>query len=157
MIQREKIEELLKLPTEERRRVLRLLQESLTEEGETVASSTNGDQTSPAAKWLLSMAGRYSGGPVILLPAPMRSSALRSISTVGSSRISYDGPARLWISVCLAQCLRIRTPGNNSRSGKYSGTNCSTHPRYYRSCISSSSTSITKPLPISLRALRRPN
>ena len=63
MIQREKIEELLKLPTEERRRVLRLLQESLTGEGETVASSTNGDQTSPAAKWLLSMAGRYSGGP----------------------------------------------------------------------------------------------
>jgi hypothetical protein len=63
MIQREKIEELLKLPTEERRQVLRLLQESLTNEGETVALSENGDQTSPAAKWLLSMAGRYSGGP----------------------------------------------------------------------------------------------
>lgn len=63
MIQREKIEELLKLPTEERRQVLRLLQESLTNEGETVALSTNGDQPSPAAKWLLSMAGRYSGGP----------------------------------------------------------------------------------------------
>jgi hypothetical protein len=63
MIQREKIEELLKLPIEERRRVLRLLQESLTEEGETVAPSSNRDQTSPAAKWLLSMAGRYSGGP----------------------------------------------------------------------------------------------
>jgi hypothetical protein len=63
MIQREKIEELLKLPTEERRRVLRLLQESLTAERETVASSTDGEQTSPAAKWLLSMAGRYSGGP----------------------------------------------------------------------------------------------
>jgi hypothetical protein len=62
MIQREKIEELLKLPVEERRRVLRLLQESLTEEGDVVASSTNGAQTSPAAKWLLSMAGRYSGG-----------------------------------------------------------------------------------------------
>jgi hypothetical protein len=63
MIQREKIEELLKLSTEERRRVLRLLQESLTEEGETLASSINGDQPSPAAKWLLSMAGRYSAGP----------------------------------------------------------------------------------------------
>ncbi len=63
MIQREKIEELLKLPAEERRRVLRLLQASLTEEGKTVAPSTNGDQTSAAAKWLLSMAGRYSGGP----------------------------------------------------------------------------------------------
>jgi len=62
MIQREKIEELLKLPTEERRQVLRLLQESLPKEGEPVAPSTNGDQTSPAAKWLLSMAGRYSGG-----------------------------------------------------------------------------------------------
>jgi hypothetical protein len=63
MIQREKIEELLKLPAEERRRVLRLLQASLTEERKTVAPSTNGDQTSPAANWLLSMAGRYSGGP----------------------------------------------------------------------------------------------
>lgn len=62
MIQREKIEELLKLPTEERRRVLRLLQESLTPEDE-AASSTNRDQPSSAAKWLLSMAGRYSGGP----------------------------------------------------------------------------------------------
>lgn len=62
MIQREKIEELLKLPTEERRRVLRLLQESLTQEDEAV-SSTNRDQPSSAAKWLLSMAGRYSGGP----------------------------------------------------------------------------------------------
>ena len=63
MIQREKIEELLKLPTDERRRVLRLLQESLVEEREAEAPSTNGVQTSPAAKWLLSMAGRYSGGP----------------------------------------------------------------------------------------------
>jgi hypothetical protein len=63
MIQREKIEELLKLPVEERRRVLRLLQESLPDEGEAVAPVTNGDQTSPAAMWLLSMAGRYSGGP----------------------------------------------------------------------------------------------
>ena len=63
MIQREKIEELLKLPTEERRQVLRMLQESLLKEGEPLAQSTNGDQTSPAAKWLLSIAGRYSGGP----------------------------------------------------------------------------------------------
>jgi len=63
MIRREKIDELLNLPPDERRRVLRLLQESLTEESEAVARSTNGDQTSPAAKWLLSMAGRYSGGP----------------------------------------------------------------------------------------------
>ena len=63
MIQREKIEELLRMPVEERRRVLRLLQESLPEEGEAVAPSSIGNQTSPAAKWLLSMAGRYSGGP----------------------------------------------------------------------------------------------
>ena len=63
MIQREKIEELLKLPAEERRRVLRLLQESLLTESEAVTSSQNGSQASPAAKWLLSMAGRYSGGP----------------------------------------------------------------------------------------------
>jgi len=60
MIQREKIEELLKLPAEERRRVLRLLEESLLEDAETVIP--NGSQTSPAAQWLLSMAGRYSGG-----------------------------------------------------------------------------------------------
>jgi hypothetical protein len=63
MIQKEKIEDLLKLPIEERRRVLRLLQESLLEEGEADSPSPDGDQTSPAAKWLLSMAGRYSGGP----------------------------------------------------------------------------------------------
>jgi len=63
MIHREKIEELLKLPAEERRRLLQLLQASLTEESKTVGPSTNEDQTSPAAKWLLSMAGRYSGGP----------------------------------------------------------------------------------------------
>ena len=63
MIPREKIEELLKLPAEERRRVLRLLQESLPQEGDAVAPSTIEDQTSSAAKWLLSMAGRYSGGP----------------------------------------------------------------------------------------------
>ncbi|MDQ3668409.1 MAG: hypothetical protein M3410_17905 [Acidobacteriota bacterium] len=63
MIQREKIEELLRLPADERRRVLRLLQESLHEKGEDTEQSANGDQVSPAAKWLLSMAGRYSGGP----------------------------------------------------------------------------------------------
>ncbi len=64
MIQKERIEELLKLPAEERRRVLRLLQESLPGEGnKVVAPSPSGDQTSSAAKWLLSMAGRYSGGP----------------------------------------------------------------------------------------------
>ena len=63
MIQSEKIEELLSLPVDERRWVLRLLQESLPPEGERQAQPTNGDQTSPAAKWLLSMAGRYSGGP----------------------------------------------------------------------------------------------
>lgn len=63
MIQREKIEEILKLPAEERRQVLRLLQESLPGEGQDETQSSNGDQISPAAKWLLSMAGRYSGGP----------------------------------------------------------------------------------------------
>lgn len=63
MIKREKIEELLSLPVDERRQVLRLLQESLPAQDETESQSTNGDQASPAAKWLLSMAGRYSGGP----------------------------------------------------------------------------------------------
>jgi hypothetical protein len=62
MIQREHIEELLKLPADERRRVLRLLQESLRREKEESLTSENGDQSS-AATWLRSMAGRYSGGP----------------------------------------------------------------------------------------------
>jgi hypothetical protein len=62
MIQREQIEELLKMPADERRRVLQLLQASLSGE-KTETPLVNGRQTSPAAKWLLSMAGRYSGGP----------------------------------------------------------------------------------------------
>jgi hypothetical protein len=62
MIQREKIDELLNLPIDERRRLLRLLQDSLLDEGERQSQSTNADQPSPAAMWLLSMAGRYSGG-----------------------------------------------------------------------------------------------
>jgi hypothetical protein len=60
MIHREQIKELLSLPVDERRRLLRLLQESLPGEAE---RPSNGDQPSPAAKWLLSVAGRYSGGP----------------------------------------------------------------------------------------------
>jgi hypothetical protein len=63
MIKREKIKELLNLPVDERRKVLQLLQESLPSQAERQSQSTNGDQASPAAKWLLSMAGRYSGGP----------------------------------------------------------------------------------------------
>lgn len=63
MIQREKIEELLKLPAEERRRLLHLLQEILHKKGEDVDQPANEGQLSPAADWLLSMAGRYSGGP----------------------------------------------------------------------------------------------
>jgi hypothetical protein len=63
MIKREKVEELLNLPVDERREVLRLLQESLPAQDEPQSQSTNGNQTSPAARWLLSMAGRYSGGP----------------------------------------------------------------------------------------------
>jgi hypothetical protein len=85
MNQREKIEELLNLPADERRQVVRLLQESLpgnlrdyaerassppVREGLVTQSHGNSesflpsnDQASPAAKWLLSMAGRYSGGP----------------------------------------------------------------------------------------------
>jgi hypothetical protein len=61
MIRREQIEELLKMPVDERRRVLQLLQASLPED-KTETPLVNGG-TSPAAKWLLSMAGRYSGGP----------------------------------------------------------------------------------------------
>jgi len=65
MIRREQIEELLKMPVDERRRLLQLLQASLSgEKTETpLVNGGNAGQTSPAAKWLLSMAGRYSGGP----------------------------------------------------------------------------------------------
>jgi hypothetical protein len=62
MIRREQIEEFLKMPVDERRRVLQLLQASLPEDQDETPLG-NGGQTSPAAKWLLSMAGRYSGGP----------------------------------------------------------------------------------------------
>jgi len=82
MIQREKIEEILNLPLEERRQLLRVLQESLPEKGGDTEQFANGDQVSPAAKWLLSMAGRYSGGSGIPPPVPTRSSVPRSISTV---------------------------------------------------------------------------
>jgi hypothetical protein len=77
MIADEKIEELLKLPAEERRRVIRLLQQSLRENDEAVVPCTSGDQTSPAAKWLLSMAGRYS-----LEPGNTESTRESSSSTV---------------------------------------------------------------------------
>ena len=62
MIRREQVEELLKMPVDERRRVLQLLQASLSGD-QTETPLVNGGQPSPAAKWLLSMAGRYSGGP----------------------------------------------------------------------------------------------
>ena len=62
MIGREQIEELLKMPVDERRRVLQLLQASLPGDG-TKTPSVNRGQSSAGAQWLLSMAGRYSGGP----------------------------------------------------------------------------------------------
>jgi len=62
MIRKEQIEELLKMPVDDRRCVLQLLQASLAED-KTGTPLVNGGQASPAAKWLLSMAGRYSGGP----------------------------------------------------------------------------------------------
>lgn len=62
MIRREQIEELLRLPVDERRRVLQLLQASLSADNSETPLG-NGGQISSGAKWLLSMAGRYSGGP----------------------------------------------------------------------------------------------
>ena len=59
MIQKETLEDLLKLPIDERRRVVGLLKDSIIDDDR---RSSNGDQISPAAKWLLSLAGRYSGG-----------------------------------------------------------------------------------------------
>ena len=63
MIRREQIEELLSLPADERRRLLRLLEESHPGNGERRSQPEIDDQPSPAAKWLLSISGRYSGGP----------------------------------------------------------------------------------------------
>ena len=57
MIRQEQIEELLSRSVEERRQLVRLLQESLQSESE----SRNGE-ASRAAKWLLAMSGRYAGG-----------------------------------------------------------------------------------------------
>ena len=62
MIRREQIEELLKMPVDERRRVFAVAS-SQSHGDKTETPLVNGGQTSPAAKWLLSMAGRYSGGP----------------------------------------------------------------------------------------------
>jgi hypothetical protein len=62
MIRKEQIDKLLQMPVADRRRVLQLLQASLAED-KTDTSLVNGGQPSPAAKWLLSMAGRYSSGP----------------------------------------------------------------------------------------------
>ncbi len=59
MIQNYSLEVLLKHRIDDRRRVLGFLQASISGDDEV---SPNGDQVSPAAKWLLSLAGRYSGG-----------------------------------------------------------------------------------------------
>ena len=57
MIRQEQIEELLSRPVDERRQLVRLLLKSLQSE----TQSHNGE-ASAAAKWLLAMSGRYSGG-----------------------------------------------------------------------------------------------
>ena len=61
MIEKEKIQELLDLPVEERQSILRLLEDSRSEDGARLGAAPG--ELSAAAKWLLSMAGRYSGGP----------------------------------------------------------------------------------------------
>lgn len=64
MIRPEHIEELLSLPVDERRRLLRLLQESLVVESERRSELPNGDHGSPAAKWLLSKSAGMRRGEV---------------------------------------------------------------------------------------------
>jgi hypothetical protein len=81
MIRKEQIEELLKMPVDDRRRVLQLLQASLAE-NKTGTPLVNGGQPSPAAKWLLAMAGRYSGGQGTRQFALMKFCALRSARRV---------------------------------------------------------------------------
>ena len=61
MIRNEQIEELLRLPVDERRQLLQLLQESLPAETGR-QPPRNGEQTSTAAQWLLSISGRYAAG-----------------------------------------------------------------------------------------------
>lgn len=57
------IDELLKLPAGERRRVVQLLEASLREGSEVPPDPGSDKDCSPAAKWLLNRAGRYTGGP----------------------------------------------------------------------------------------------
>jgi hypothetical protein len=64
MIAQQELHHLLNLPLLERLRIAQRLIESAVEEahGHPKISAT-AEELSPAAKWLLSMAGRYSGGP----------------------------------------------------------------------------------------------
>ena len=62
MILQEQIEELLSRPADERRRLLRLLEERLTGEREGEPEPERNGEPSAAAKWLLAMSGRFSGG-----------------------------------------------------------------------------------------------
>jgi hypothetical protein len=55
---------LLGLPLPERLQIAqKLIESAVSETASQAAPSTEPEEISPAAKWLLSMAGRYSGGP----------------------------------------------------------------------------------------------
>lgn len=60
MLEQKQLDELLHLPVDERRKVLSLLQESLIETNDTVDDAEVPTAPSASARWLLSLAGRYS-------------------------------------------------------------------------------------------------
>jgi hypothetical protein len=60
MLEQKQLDELLHLPVEERRQVLSLLQESLNQTDEAVDDAQVSPAPSPAARWILSLSGRYS-------------------------------------------------------------------------------------------------
>ena len=55
---------MLALPLPERLRIAqKLIESAVSETADQPSESAEVEEISPAAKWLLSMAGRYSGGP----------------------------------------------------------------------------------------------
>lgn len=63
MIAQLELHNLLNLPLAERLQIAQKLIESAITEARGQSETPASEETSPAAKWLMSMAGRYSGGP----------------------------------------------------------------------------------------------
>lgn len=64
MIAQQELQNLLALPLPERLQIVqKLIESAVSETASQVAMESKPEEISPAAKWLLAMAGRYSGGP----------------------------------------------------------------------------------------------